>query len=122
MQLPQYKRNRRQKEKYKICHEPGCGKEFWGHPIAKYCELHNDPKKRVRRRRRVTNIRDENMVFEHRFSEVTSVEFPCALKGCCKKFIVKVFPKQYVYPKYCEEHRVIYRRGLFLRKSQKSHS
>ena len=35
MQLPKYKKKKR--IKLKVCQEPGCGREFWGHPIAKYC-------------------------------------------------------------------------------------
>ena len=33
MQLPKYKKKKR--IKLKVCQEPGCGREFWGHPIAK---------------------------------------------------------------------------------------
>ena len=44
MQLPRYKRKKR--IKLKICQEPGCGKQFWGHPIAKYCPEHRDIKNR----------------------------------------------------------------------------
>ena len=45
MQLPKYKKKKR--IKLKVCQEPGCGREFWGHPIAKYCELHRDIKQRA---------------------------------------------------------------------------
>ena len=45
MQLPKYKKKKR--IKLKICQGPGCGREFWGHPIAKYCELHRDIKQRA---------------------------------------------------------------------------
>jgi hypothetical protein len=34
----------------------------------------------------------------------------CALEGCEHQFEVKVYPRQYVYPKYCPEHRNEYRR------------
>ena len=46
MQLPKYKKKKR--IKLKICQEPGCAREFWGHPIAKYCELHRDIKQRAK--------------------------------------------------------------------------
>ncbi len=34
----------------------------------------------------------------------------CALEGCDHQFEVKIYPRQYVYPKYCPEHRNEYRR------------
>ena len=51
MQLPKYKKKKR--IKLKVCQEPGCGREFWGHPIAKYCELHRDIKEEGRGQHRV---------------------------------------------------------------------
>ena len=50
MQLPKYKKKKR--IKLKICQEPGCGREFWGHPIAKYCELHRDIKQRQKQKKK----------------------------------------------------------------------
>ena len=37
--------------KLKVCQEPGCGKEFWGHPIAKYCDDHRDIKQRQKQKK-----------------------------------------------------------------------
>jgi hypothetical protein len=34
----------------------------------------------------------------------------CALEGCENQFEVKVYPRQYVYPKYCPVHRNEYKR------------
>jgi hypothetical protein len=34
----------------------------------------------------------------------------CDLEGCDNQFEVKIYPRQYVYPKYCPEHRNEYRR------------
>ncbi len=34
----------------------------------------------------------------------------CALEGCIHQFEVKIYPRQYIYPKYCPEHRNEYRR------------
>jgi hypothetical protein len=114
MQLPKYFKGQRQ-QKLKLCKEPGCGKEFWGHPIAKYCELHRNLRNRVRKRRQYKDVSEDNMIFKHRFSETTIVEFPCALKGCSRKFMLKIYPKLTVYPKYCEEHRVEFKRNRFLK-------
>jgi hypothetical protein len=34
----------------------------------------------------------------------------CALEGCQNQFEVKIYPRQYIYPKYCPEHRNEYKR------------
>ena len=113
MQLPKYKKLKR--IKLKICQEPSCGIEFWGHPIAKYCKQHMDIRNRVRRRRKYENPDIKNQVFKHKFYNTADVEFTCHLKGCKTKFMVKIFPKQYIYPKYCPEHRTEHRRIFFAR-------
>ncbi len=117
MQLPKYKKKKR--EKLKICQEPGCGKEFWGHPIAKYCELHRDIRFRTRRRRVYENVDVKNQVFTHKFHEVTDIEFTCQLPGCGRRYKISVFPKQYVYPKFCEEHRNEFKRESFERATKR---
>ena len=61
MQLPKYKKKKR--IKLKVCQEPGCGREFWGHPIAKYCELHRDIKQRQKQKKDVDNIESKNIIF-----------------------------------------------------------
>jgi len=34
----------------------------------------------------------------------------CALEGCDHQFEVKIYPRQFIYPKYCPEHRNEYKR------------
>ena len=114
MQLPSYKKKER--KKLKICLE--CGKEFWGHPIAKYCEFHRDIKNRKRRKKVYEAVDIRNQVFQHDFHEPKDIEFNCQLPGCIDKFMVKVFPKQYVYPKFCDKHRSQFKREEFERKSK----
>lgn len=113
MQLPKYKKKKR--IKLKICQEPGCGREFWGHPIAKYCELHRDIKQRAKHKKEFESVDVKNMVFKHNYTEVLDLEFCCCLDGCDNRYIVKVFPKQFVYPRYCLEHRNDFRRANFIR-------
>jgi hypothetical protein len=113
MQLPKYKKKKR--IKLKVCQEPGCGREFWGHPIAKYCELHRDIKQRAKHKKEFESVDVKNMVFKHNYTEVLDLEFCCCLIGCDSKYIVKVFPKQFVYPRYCLEHRNDFRRANFIR-------
>jgi hypothetical protein len=113
MQLPI--NARKQKQKVKICQEPGCGLEFLGLSMSKYCEVHRNSQKRKRIKKVYENVAIKNQSFDHNFNEVTNVEFTCQISGCNRKYIVKVFPKQSVYPKYCEDHRNEFKRNNFIR-------
>ena len=109
MQLPKYKKDKG-KQKQKICKEPGCGKEYYGHAISKYCGVHSDARNRVRKKRTFIDPSVDNLIFNHHFHEVTNVEFRCPVSGCGNEYMVRVFPKQFIYPKYCEKHRSSYKR------------
>lgn len=113
MQLPKYKKKKR--IKLKVCQEPGCGKEFWGHPIAKYCDDHRDIKQRQKQKKDIENIESKNIIFRHNYTEVMDLPFKCCLDGCDFDFTIKVFPKQFVYPRFCMEHRNDFKRANFIR-------
>ena len=113
MQLPRYKKKKRLK--HKVCQEPGCGKEFIGHPIAKYCDFHRNIANRTRKTKEYEAVDVKNFVFKHGFTEVTELELNCQLPGCTAKYLVKIFPKQYIYPKFCIDHRNEYKREAFQR-------
>ena len=83
MQLPKYRKDKnRRKKKIKTCKE--CGKEYWGHPISKYCEVHRIASLRKRKKREYENPNIKNQTFKHLFHETTDVEFPCQVPGCGK--------------------------------------
>ncbi len=113
MQLPKYKKKKR--EKLKICQEPGCGLEFIGHPIAKYCEKHRDISNRARKVKICEAVDVKNFVFEHSFTDVTKIERLCSLPGCLRRYALKIYPKQKVYPKFCEIHRNDFKRENFVK-------
>ena len=113
MQIPKKKPN--DKLKKKICKEPGCGLEFWRHPIAKYCETHRDIKARVKIIKDRPSLDDLNLVINHENKEPVSHIFNCSLEGCCEPYEVVLFPKQEVYPKFCETHRNEFKRKEFSR-------
>lgn len=113
MQLPKYKKKKR--IKLKVCQEPGCGREFWGHPIAKYCELHRDIKQRQKQKKEFDSIESKNMLFRHAYTDVVEITFQCCLEGCQSDFTIKVFPKQFLYPRFCLEHRNDFKRANFIR-------
>lgn len=114
MQLPKYKKKKR--IKLKICQY--CGKEFWGHPIAKYCELHRDVKQREKTKKSPEPGDSNNRTYNHDFIEVVEENWICELDGCGKSYVVKIFPKQFVYPRFCEEHRNEFRRRNWIRQKQ----
>ena len=114
VQLPKYKKKKR--IKLKICQY--CGKEFWGHPIAKYCELHRDVKQREKTKKSPEPGDSNNKTYGHDLIEVVEETWICELEGCGKSYVVKVFPKQYVYPRFCEEHRNEFRRRNYVRQKQ----
>ncbi len=111
MQLPKYKKKKR--IKLKICQY--CGKEFWGHPIAKYCELHRDVKQREKTKKSPEPGDSNNRTYSHDCIEVSEETWTCELEGCGKTYVVKIFPKQFVYPRFCDEHRNEFKRRNYVR-------
>jgi hypothetical protein len=125
MQLPQGDRSRWRrivaKKKQKICQEPGCGKEFYGRPIAKYCPFHQVPSRR-QRVKKVLPCYDGSQILPanlHARQSSESLVLRCQLPGCGKEFGIIHIANQGIYPKYCEDHRSEYRREFFLRMQQR---
>ena len=108
MQLP--KSRRRQKLREKKCQYPGCGKIFFGIHISKYCPEHRQDRYRIRKRTKPEDVNIKNQTYKHNYTEVVVMVLNCDLEGCDNQFEVKIYPRQYVYPKYCPEHRNEYRR------------
>jgi hypothetical protein len=52
----------------------------------------------------------KNQTFKHTYTEVVTMVMDCALEGCTHQFEVKIYPRQFIYPKYCPEHRNEYKR------------
>lgn len=118
MQIP--KNPRKQIPVEKKCAEPGCGAQFIGNHSAKYCLKHRNPQTRVKEKPVVEHVTEKNQVFEHNYTEVKSMIQHCALEGCNEQFEVKIFPRQYVYPKYCPEHRNEHKRKKHLEQLTKT--
>jgi len=98
----------------KICQEPGCGKEYVGHPITKYCEYHRKLSNRVRKKKDKVPVDLNNIVLKHKY--VSSVTIQRACDCCGKLYTINIIPRQKVYPRYCEEHTNEYRRMLYNKK------
>jgi len=120
----QFAKRRKSKPKFKekTCQYPGCGKSFIGHVVSKYCKFHHDPKNRKDLKKNRTTVDENNKIIKHNFQDITQYEVECGLKGCSNKFTVDIIPKQYIYPKYCSEHRVKFRREQFLKEQKKVHT
>ena len=114
--LPKWSKKRIDRSRIKICKEPGCELEFIGHWTAKYCPAHKDPRSRKRDRGIKAPYKHFNQEFKHTYTNTPELEFTCALAGCNNKFKMRLYHGQYVYPKYCEEHRSEYRRSFFSQK------
>jgi hypothetical protein len=112
MQIP--KKARPQQMIEKKCSIDGCGVLFKGGPSSKYCIVHRDPKTRVKEKIAPELVTLKNQVVQHEYTNVETVIQTCALEGCKEKFEVKIFPKQYIYPKYCPEHRNEHKRKSHL--------
>ena len=108
MQLP--KSRRRQKLREKRCQYPGCNKIFFGIHISKYCPEHRQDRYRIRKRKKPEDVNIKNQTYKHNYTEVVTMVLECALEGCDNQFEIKVFPRQYINPKYCPEHRNEYKR------------
>jgi len=92
----------------KFCKEGGCGKEYLGHRISKYCEEHRNPKNRVKKKVKNKDITEDNRIFKHKFTRTVDVEFYCDI--CNEPFKLKIYSKIYIYPKYCPFHRIEHNR------------
>lgn len=113
MQLPKW--HPMESNHPKVCEYSGCGKEFFGWFRQKYCEYHSDPRHRKRIRTKHVDPTVKNRIYHHDFSRRVEKHFKCGLKGCKERFAVVLYPKQEIYPNYCEKHRTEYQRQNSLR-------
>jgi len=113
MQLP--KTPRGQKFKEKVCQYPDCGKKFHGIHISKYCVEHRKDRYRIRKRTKPEDVNLKNQTISHKYTTVVEQTMTCALEQCESQFSIKIYPRLYVYPKFCTEHRNEYKRERHLR-------
>ena len=105
----------------KKCQYPGCDIVFSGIHIAKFCAEHRKNSYRVRKHIEYESIYDKNQLLEHENkTTITEAEMICALEDCNNKFLIRLYPTQTVYPKYCSVHRSEYKRSLYFREKNKT--
>lgn len=124
-------RTKDQPSKEKICQFPGCGDKFMGRGKTKYCDEHRLAKYRSRlygipkdltpvydHNGTQVKVSDLNKTIKHSECIASLVELQCE---CCQRpYNVTILPSQFIYPKYCEEHRNEYKRNLY--NSRNSHN
>jgi hypothetical protein len=117
MQIP--KSRRRLKLREKQCSYQGCAETFFGLPNAKYCTEHRKARYRVIKQAEPENVNIKNQTLMHTYTKVTTMVVTCALQGCGRPVEIKIFPRQYIYPKYCPLHRNEFRRIQLLKQIQR---
>jgi hypothetical protein len=111
------KNKKKQKVIQKKCKYPGCNVEFTGIYVTKYCKEHRKSHYRIRKPTEYENITVKNQIYKHdQKTDITVIESKCSLEGCNNKFNINLFPNQFVYPKFCQEHRSEHKRNMFLKK------
>jgi len=108
-----FSRNK-QKLRDKKCLFPGCGKEFIGHSVSKYCDFHRIIKNRIKYTKKEVIIDENNILIEHDCNNTEIRTCVCAVEGCGRNFDIMIIPKQNIYPKFCSLHRNPFKRKMFL--------
>ena len=117
--FPNKKRNHKNLFKlFCVCQFEGCNKEFFASYNKIYCKEHSKEKYKhqkyynyKRKKDCIEDIQKENIYYKHDSFSSEVVIFRCV---CCEKpFEVMILPRQYVYPKFCEEHRNEHKRKIF---------
>jgi len=107
---------RNQKNKItKTCAYHNCDTKIVGIGRKKYCEEHQKKKyydelyhqKYVER----SKENDTNQIINHDF--IYAVTQICHCDCCRKEFTIKLLPRVYKYPKYCNDHVNEYKRILY---------
>ncbi len=111
-------RSANQQLKKKKCQFPGCTTSFMGRGKTKYCDEHRkqEYKKILYQPKKRKSLGDANQKIKHKFLESQDVIKECSLEGCNNSYKIRIIPNQYIYPKYCEDHRNEWKREFFTQK------
>ena len=95
-----------------ICKYHGCGKLFFGEDYRQYCPEHSTTEYRnLRVQQGAPEKENCNVTIRHNSTGIYTVHRLC---NCCDKpYPITLYPKQYIYPMYCSEHRSKYKRDLY---------
>ena len=90
----------------KVCLDPGCGRQFIGCRTHKYCELH---RKRKKKNYYLHEYAWMNQQIKHSFTRETDIVTVCDVDTCCRPFMIRLIPGQWLYPRVCPECRTPYK-------------
>ena len=109
-------RSANQQQKEKVCQFPGCKEVFVGRGKTKYCEEHRkqEYKKILYKPKKPQSVDENNQKIKHKFLESQNIIKTCSLEGCGNTYELRIIPNQFIYPKYCEEHRNEWKRNFFI--------
>jgi len=126
MSITLNKTTRKKKRVEKQCQFPisdteVCGTTFYGIGPSKYCDEHRKLKYRKFINRKLAADKkaieipteDANQIIKHKYQEATIRRCQCAIEGCTEEFDVTLYPRTYVYPKFCPQHRNEHKRNMF---------
>lgn len=114
-------KGRRSSLKRRVCAFEGCNRTFLSSgPMAKYCSEHINNDFIVKRYQRKTKEKHDiefnknNKRINHNYFYATKEIHKCE---CCGiEYEILVLPRQFNYPKHCEEHRNEYKRNRYIQK------
>jgi hypothetical protein len=110
-------RSKNQEQKEMLCQYPGCTTKFIGRGKRKYCDEHRKDKYKKNLYRKEMKKIGDNTYIKHNNDECILIIKKCGLKHCDNEFEIKLIPNQYIYPKYCEEHRNKFKRDNFIKRN-----
>jgi len=105
----------------KMCQFPECDEKFDGIGPAKYCAEHRKPKYRTllnkalleKKKELLVKVESSNQDIKHSYSSAVKVRMQCSLDGCDNEYEITLFPRTFIYPKFCELHRNPHKRQIF---------
>lgn len=102
----------------KICKE--CGDSFLGIYNRKYCDKCQSGSVYVKNHKKAKSQQTKdynNRVIQHISYECRDAEVRC---DCCgKPFMIRLLPRVYTYPRFCESHRNPWKREMYNRINRK---
>ena len=113
------KKKRIEKLQDKVCKFPGCNKKFRGTGKSLYCKIHREKKyrKEIDKAKNDLNnalndINNPNFTLNHDYTTSTTIVRKC---DCCDNtYEIMIFPKTFIYSRYCSDHRNEYKRKLYI--------
>ena len=96
----------------RVCSFDGCGVRYFGEDSKKFCDEHRKDKYRyLRASKPKAQVNDANITIKHKSSNIFTLYREC---DCCGDvYSIELYPHQFIYPRYCEGHRNLYKRSIF---------